>query len=1527
MKTRTHRTLPALVALTVLFFVLVLGATLLPISAADVTPAAATQITAQNLASFAEKGATEAHIGYYAIETLPHLYWYAQQVNGGDEQINAVLLADLTLNEKVLNADGTLIADTSALKLWVPINHSGYDGTFDGNGHVLRGFFTGNTVLKYDNDGRNALFGTVHAATICNLGIEDSYFGAPNQYKAASFIGSAGGSARLENCYSTATIRGSAYCAGLVGQSDAITIKNCYFAGKITADDYTSAAIISDLYDDGTLINCYYLEGCGLSTKRATAMTAAQLASGMLTVRLNGGVTDGTQAFYQTVGVGHPTLSGATVYASAPCVSQFSNDPAAISAIEHSVSTQWTFDDLNHWHTCVPCGEHFDVTPHTFNSTGACTSCEYQATFRILQRSGGTLYLGDDLVVLEKRLQSGDRVKLLRDCTNYGHLTIHSGVRDVMFDINGHIWNVYAVFYTSATVIDSSEGMQGAVDGIFSFYGSSGALVLRNLHFTSEDGLYLLYTGDPQYRILLDNVVFEHENPFPDVNCAGIIKNAHFKNGLSAPVAIETLLSPGAGLVDAEGNPITLTAGQSTLQGEFFVVSYAFSVTSAEGTTRYKSVAELNAALRNMSGNVTITLLCDTDGGGSELGVRGGTVAVLDLAGKHLQNACLSTYPDGTLTLTDSSEAKSGRYTQPFGVTGLSVTGTMILQGGYIDSNVVLSHESSALYIKGGEYAFLQIDLPAGAHVEITGGRFGKMALSQVVTLADVIPEGYLPYCEQGWISDLGGHEIAQLFEIRVHVHRNTTGKDETHHWVGCECGQLAEGESREEHQFDENGVCDVCGQSVAFRVEAKDGKILFFKTADALSAYVEDSNGGKITLLADTVELRLTFAIGGEWVIDLSGASVSLLEIISIYADLTLTDSSAPATGEVKKSVVLAQIFGGTLRVEGGYYSTCMLAYNSLYTLVTAEVVGGSFDDLTLYGGVGKVYVNGGVAKTLEIRLEKSGETEEIYADPPKINCFEITEKLVLEDETLALSQILHLPDCVTLTDGEGAPVTLPSNSNVYEGHLIFTHSNTHVGQGVKEADGDYHWEEYPCGMETEKVAHYGGTASCQYYPICEGCEQGYGELALHDFDEELVCRACKTTAKLVLSTPDSSTLYGDLANALAAAQRAERATLTLLCDVRGANGSVLVATLKAGNVTLDLAGFLLESDTIRITQSATLTVTDTSKEGTGKITANYAFDVLNGGTLIINGGEIHASSVAQNANVIVNGGTFTGEYGFDLYDGVTLVVNGGEFYCVAEEFYVGGGKPTMILRGGTFPEGLLIAGDSDHLRAITDVLPPFACFSFVDAEGNPITPEEGQMRYQSYIRVLHTESYTLQKDADVHYEVCVCGEKRNEQAHSGGTATCTEQAICETCGESYGALAEHEYDNACDGTCNVCGADTRTPAAHSGGTATCTEKAKCESCGVSYGELAAHTYDNDCDGKCNVCGADTRTPAAHKDANKDNKCDACGTAMQTGDTSAEEDGLSGGAVAAIVIGSVVALGGGGFALYWFVLRKKKVV
>ena len=140
---------------------------------------------------------------------------------------------------------------------------------------------------------------------------------------------------------------------------------------------------------------------------------------------------------------------------------------------------------------------------------------------------------------------------------------------------------------------------------------------------------------------------------------------------------------------------------------------------------------------------------------------------------------------------------------------------------------------------------------------------------------------------------------------------------------------------------------------------------------------------------------------------------------------------------------------------------------------------------------------------------------------------------------------------------------------------------------------------------------------------------------------------------------------------------------------------------------------------------------------------------------------------------------------------------------------------------------------------------------------------------------------------DDSNHWNLCAngCGEVMNKSAHSGGNATETEQATCETCGVKYGGFADHvhaftEWESISPATCDKdevlyrkcncgveetktgvaalghdvqtkfdennhwtecvhnCGLSTEA-VAHFGGTATETEKATCEGCGQPYGEL----------------------------------------------------------------------------------------
>ena len=136
------------------------------------------------------------------------------------------------------------------------------------------------------------------------------------------------------------------------------------------------------------------------------------------------------------------------------------------------------------------------------------------------------------------------------------------------------------------------------------------------------------------------------------------------------------------------------------------------------------------------------------------------------------------------------------------------------------------------------------------------------------------------------------------------------------------------------------------------------------------------------------------------------------------------------------------------------------------------------------------------------------------------------------------------------------------------------------------------------------------------------------------------------------------------------------------------------------------------------------------------------------------------------------------------------------------------------------------------------------------------------------------HTQKYkccgaVTVAEEDHEWENGVCTECHYACAHTGGTATCTDKAVCEICGEKYGAVdpdnhtditewiqtetkhtqkykccgavtvaeEDHEWEN---GVCTEC----HYACAHSGGTATCTERAICDVCGGAYGDLAAHDF-----------------------------------------------------------------------------------
>ncbi len=177
----------------------------------------------------------------YQISTAEELYWFAQEVNGGDYDACAILTEDITINENVLDEDGSLNGDGSGLEQWPPIGSYGirgeeaYIGTFDGNGHTISGLYV-------DSDAQYVgLFGCVGTnGKIQNVGVVDSYISATGDKVCVGGVCGYNVGGTIENCYNTGTITATAQATGIYSSVGGVcgfsfwNIFNCYNTGKVS---------------------------------------------------------------------------------------------------------------------------------------------------------------------------------------------------------------------------------------------------------------------------------------------------------------------------------------------------------------------------------------------------------------------------------------------------------------------------------------------------------------------------------------------------------------------------------------------------------------------------------------------------------------------------------------------------------------------------------------------------------------------------------------------------------------------------------------------------------------------------------------------------------------------------------------------------------------------------------------------------------------------------------------------------------------------------------------------------------------------------------------------------------------------------------------------------------------------------------------------------------------------------------------------------------------------------------------------
>lgn len=194
---------------------------------------------------------------YYEIESVDHLEWFRDEVNSGNNDINAILTVNLQLNSNVLDANGELKG--SGYEVWEPIGNyknsttgTKYIGTFDGNGKTISGLYYNDSADNINNK-FIGLFGYIgESATVKNLTISDSYL---NGY---SSIGSISGDCDgiITGCTNKSTIKGQYNIGGIAGALSDGAINNCINSGNLYG--YGSVGgIVGYGYDNITITNSY----------------------------------------------------------------------------------------------------------------------------------------------------------------------------------------------------------------------------------------------------------------------------------------------------------------------------------------------------------------------------------------------------------------------------------------------------------------------------------------------------------------------------------------------------------------------------------------------------------------------------------------------------------------------------------------------------------------------------------------------------------------------------------------------------------------------------------------------------------------------------------------------------------------------------------------------------------------------------------------------------------------------------------------------------------------------------------------------------------------------------------------------------------------------------------------------------------------------------------------------------------------------------------------------------------------------
>ena len=334
----------------------------------------------------------------------------------------------------------------------------------------------------------------------------------------------------------------------------------------------------------------------------------------------------------------------------------------------------------------------------------------------------------------------------------------------------------------------------------------------------------------------------------------------------------------------------------------------------------------------------------------------------------------------------------------------------------------------------------------------------------------------------------------------------------------------------------------------------------------------------------------------------------------------------------------------------------------------------------------------------------------------------------------------------------------------------------------GCNTQHDPHDWESGICNVCGLVCAHTGGTATCTTLAVCDICKTAYGELGGHTYNTAGSCTVCDYVCPH--SNFDSATgNCADCETALAIA-KIKTGETTIYYQTADDLRTAVLESVDDQTITL-LADFEMNND-LDFNADGTENILDLNEY---TLTGSSRIDVASGELTITGPGSINIFMTADNegAKIVVGSGVTLNDTLRSVYGGI------------------------LDLTGATIPEAglnvILYSDDSDPTTYnVSDVLLlPADYYFFVD--GKAVYTYSGETEGTVLKHAEHNYTYTDNGDGTHDATCTACGAVVDNEAHSGGTATCTEQAECQHCGASYGELAAHTPDAYGKCTAENCG------------------------------------------------------------------------------------------------------------------------